>query len=67
MSNKQKHSESGRSKSQRKQHDQREKQYEQTTGMQWQKNKVVLYGMVALVVVAVIGLTGMFMAGMIKW
>ena len=53
MSNRQKHSESGRSHSERMQHDQREKQYEQTTGMQWHKNKAALYGMVALVAVVV--------------
>jgi hypothetical protein len=67
MSNKKQHSESGRSHSQRKQHDQREKRYEEHTEMAWHQNKAMRYGMIVLVVVAIAGLTAMFAAGLIKW
>jgi hypothetical protein len=62
-----KHSESGRSRNERKQHDQREKRYEQHTEMAWHQNKALRYGMIVLAAVAILGLTGMFVAGMIKW
>lgn len=67
MSNKRQHSESGRSRNERKQHDQREKAYEEHTEMAWHQNTGARVGMVVLAVVAIAGLTGMFVAGLIKW
>jgi hypothetical protein len=67
VSNKQQHSESGRKRNERKQHDQREKRYEEHTEMAWHQNKTMRYGMIALVVVAIAGITLLFMAGLIKW
>ncbi len=64
---KQHHSESGRTKAQRRQHDQRERRYETATAQPWHQSPALRIGMVVLVVVAIAGLTGMFVAGMIKW
>jgi hypothetical protein len=64
---KQRHSESGRTKAQRRQHDRREKHYEEATTQQWHQSPGLRVGMMLLVVVAVIGLTGLFVAGVIKW
>ncbi len=64
---KQHHSESGRSKAARRQHDKRAKAYESHTEQAWHQSPTVRIVMVVLVVVAIAGLTGMFVAGLIKW
>jgi hypothetical protein len=66
MSNK-RHSESGRKRSERRKHDQRERAYEEHTEMAWHENKTTRYVMVALVVIAIVTLTGLFVGGVIKW
>jgi len=59
--------ESGRRRSERRKHDQRERAYEQHTEVAWHQSKGVRYAMFALVVIAVLGLTALFVGGVIKW
>ena len=59
--------ESGRSRNQRRQHDARERTYEQHTEMAWHESKPLRYAMVAIVVIAILALTGLFVAGVIKF
>jgi hypothetical protein len=66
MSNKHR-SESGRKRSERRKHDQRERAYEEHTEMAWHENKTTRYVMVALVVIAILSLTALFIGGVIKW
>ncbi len=67
MSNKKRHSESGRKRSERRKHDQRERAYEEHTEMAWHENKTTRYIMVALVVIAIVSLSVLFIGGFIKW
>lgn len=59
--------ESGRRRSERRKHDARERTYEQETTTPWHQSKTLRYAMFAIVVIAVLSLTLLFVGGVIKW
>ena len=61
------HSESGRHRGQRRKHDRQTREYEERVYTGWHLSKDVRVGVGAIVAVVIIGLTGMFMLGMIRW
>ena len=67
MSHQQHHSESGRTKSQRHKHDQKQKSYEETTGNPYHLSKGMQTFFAGLVIFMVISVTALFVGGFIRW
>ncbi len=66
---KQKHSESGRHRNERREHDREAREYEENvyTGPAPHISKGARYAGLAVVVIVIIGITVLFMGGVIRW
>jgi hypothetical protein len=67
MAKKQRHSESGRSRTQRREHDRQVRAQEAELGRPWHASPAVRYGFIVLAVVVVLSITLLFVGGAIKW
>jgi hypothetical protein len=67
MAKKQRHSESGRRRSERRAHDQHARAAEATLGRPWHASPAVRYGFIVLAVVVVFSITALFVGGVIHW
>lgn len=66
MSNKH-HSESSHSHNARKKHDHEVRAYEETTSNPWHQSNGARIGIAVVAIIMVVSLTGLFMAGVIRW
>jgi hypothetical protein len=60
-------SESGRSRNERKEHDHKTREYEETTGNPYHLSKVARGALGAVAAIMVVALTGLFVSGAIHW
>lgn len=67
MSNKKRHSESGRTRNQRREHDRKERAYETAAVQPWHGSPIVRIGIAVVAVVTVVSITLLFLSGAIKW
>ena len=67
MAKKQRHSESGRSRSQRRQHDRQVRAQEASLGRPWHASPAIRYAFIVLAFVVVASITLLFVGGVIKW
>lgn len=67
MAKKHRHSESGRTRSQRREHDQQARAHEADLGRPWHASPAVRYAFIVLAFVVVLTLTLLFVGGIIKW
>lgn len=67
MAKKHRHSESGRTRSQRREHDQQVRAHEADLGRPWHASPAVRYAFIVLAFVVVLTLTLLFVGGVIKW
>ncbi len=61
------HTESSKSHNSRREHDRKERQYEETTGNPWHESKNARIGMGVIAVIAVVSLSLLFIGGYIRW
>jgi hypothetical protein len=64
---KQQHSESGRRRGERRRHDSRERTYEEHTETVWASSSPIRIAGIVIAVAAIVGVTALFVAGVIKW
>ncbi len=60
-------SESGRNRNDRREHDQKMREYEATTGNPYRLSKAARAAAAVLAIIMVIALTGLFVSGAIRW
>jgi hypothetical protein len=67
MAKKQRHSVSGRTRSQRREHDRQARAQEASLGRPWHASPAIRYAFIVLAFVVVLTLTLLFVGGVIKW
>ena len=67
MAKKHRHSESGRTRSQRREHDRQARAHEADLGRPWHASPAIRYAFIVLAFVVVLTLTLLFIGGAIKW
>ena len=67
MAKKHRHSESGRTRAQRRQHDRQVKAHEADLGRPWHASPAIRYAFIVLAFVVVLSITLLFVGGFIKW
>ena len=67
MAKKHRHSESGRSRNERREHDRQVRAQEASLGRPWHASPAIRYAFIVLAFVVVLSITLLFVGGVIKW
>ena len=67
MAKKHQHSESGRHRNERREHDRQARAHEADMGRPWHASPAVRYGFIVIAAVVILSITLLFMSGLIRW